>query len=115
MVDGEGPFTEGDHARVYRSILKICIWPTWERVPLAAVTHSEVASWVARLSAQMGASGCRKSAILLSGIMSAAVRDQRIYPTRVTAFHSPDFLIIDSVSSPWTSSRTWPITPVHTG
>jgi hypothetical protein len=37
-----------------------------------------VAAWVARLSAQMGASRCRKSAILLSGIMSAAVRDQRI-------------------------------------
>jgi integrase len=33
---------------------------------------------MARLSAQMGASMCRKSAILLSGIMSAAVRDQRI-------------------------------------
>ena len=46
------------------------------------MTHSDVAAWVARLSAQMGASRCRKSAILLSGIMSAAVRDQRIsrYP-----------------------------------
>ena len=33
---------------------------------------------MARLPAQMGASRCRKSAILLSGIMSAAVRDQRI-------------------------------------
>ena len=47
-------------------------------VPLAAVTHSDVAAWVARLSAQMGASRCWKPAILLSGIMSAAVRDQRI-------------------------------------
>src|SRR5215208_1049886 len=77
MVDCEGPFTEGDHARVL-PVLKTCIWPTWEPVPLAGVTHSDVAAWVARLSAQMGASRCRKSAILLSGIMSAAVRDQRI-------------------------------------
>jgi hypothetical protein len=30
-------------------------------------------------------------------------------------YRIPDFLIIDSVSSPWPSSRTWPITPVHTG
>jgi integrase len=48
----------------------------WSRQWLTA--KSEVAAWVARLSAQMGGSRCRKSAILLSGIMSAAVRDQRI-------------------------------------
>jgi integrase len=77
-LTAKAPSLKATTREAYRSILKTCIWPTWERVPLAAVTHSEVAAWVARLSAQVGASRCRKSAILLSGIMSAAVRDQRI-------------------------------------
>jgi integrase len=76
-LTAKAPSLKATTCESYRSILKTCIWPTWERVPLA-VTHSDVAAWVARLSAEMGASRCRKSAILLSGIMSAAVRDQRI-------------------------------------
>ena len=62
------------------------------------MTHSEVAAWVARLSAQVGASRCRKSAILLSGIMSAAVRDQRISRNPCDGVSLPGFLIIASVS-----------------
>ena len=62
----------------YRSLLAVCIMPTWARVTLAAVTHADVAAWVARLSTEVGASRCRKSATLLSGMMAAAVRDQRI-------------------------------------
>jgi hypothetical protein len=77
-LTAKAPSLKATTRESYRSILKTCIWPTWERVPLAAVTHSDVAAWVARLSTQMGASICRKSAILLSGIMSATVRDQRI-------------------------------------
>jgi len=77
-LTAKAPSLKATTRESYRSILKTCIWPTWERIPLAAVTHSDMAAWVARLSAQMGASRCRKSAILLSGIMSAAVRDQRI-------------------------------------
>jgi integrase len=71
-LTAKAPSLKATTRESYRSILKTCIWPTWERVPLAAVTHSEVAAWVARLSTQVGASRCRKSAILLSGIMSAA-------------------------------------------
>ena len=114
-LTAKAPSLKATTRESYRSILKTCIWPTWERLPLAAVTHSEVAAWVARLSAQMGASRCRKSAILLSGIMSAAVRDQRISRNPCDGVSLPRLLIIDSVSSPWPSSRTWPITPVHTG
>jgi hypothetical protein len=77
-LTAKAPSLKATTRESYRSTLKTCIWPTWERVPLAAVTHSDVAAWAARLSAQMRASRCRKSAILLSGIMSAAVRDQRI-------------------------------------
>lgn len=62
----------------YRSLLERCILPTWERVPLASVRHADVAAWVARLAGQVGPSRCRKAATLLSGIMAAAVRDQRL-------------------------------------
>lgn len=37
-----------------------------------------MAAWVARLAGQVGPSRCRKAATLLSGIMAAAVRDQRL-------------------------------------
>ena len=47
-------------------------------MPLSAVTHADVAGWVAQLSTVVGASRCRKAATLLSGIMAGAVRDQRI-------------------------------------
>jgi Phage integrase, N-terminal SAM-like domain len=70
-LTAKAPSLKATTRESYQSILKTCIWPTWERVPLGAVTHGDVAAWVARLSAQMGASRCRKSAILLSGIMSA--------------------------------------------
>jgi hypothetical protein len=56
-LTAKAPSLKATTRESYRSILKTCIWPTWERVPLAAVTHSDVAAWVARLSAQMGASG----------------------------------------------------------
>jgi integrase len=62
----------------YRSLLEVCILPTWERIPLAAVTHGDVTAWVAGLAGAVGASRCRKAAILLSGILEAAVRDQRL-------------------------------------
>lgn len=65
-------------AEDYRSLLATCILPTWERVPLSAVTHGDLAAWLAVLSAQVGSSRCRKAVTLMSGIMAAAVRDQRI-------------------------------------
>jgi integrase len=48
------------------------------QVPLSALSHGDLAAWVAKLSGQVGASRCRKAATLMSGIMAAAVRDQRI-------------------------------------
>jgi hypothetical protein len=59
--------TRGDLSRSYPAILTICIRSPWERVPLAAVTHIDMAAWVTRLSAQTSASRCRKSAIRLGG------------------------------------------------
>ena len=77
-LTAKAPSLKATTRESYRSLLVGCILPTWERIPLAAVTHSEVAAWVARLAATVGPSRCRKSATLLSGIMAAAVRDQRI-------------------------------------
>lgn len=77
-LKSKAPALKATTRESYRSLLVGCVLPTWEPVPLAAVTHSEVAAWVANLSATVGASRCRKSATLLSGIMAAAVRDQRI-------------------------------------
>ena len=62
----------------YRPLLDVCIFPTWERVPLSGVTHADVAAWVAQLAGEVGPSRCRKSATLLSGILASAVRDQRL-------------------------------------
>jgi integrase len=62
----------------YRSLLSTCILPTWGRVPLAAVGHAEIGAWLARLSSNVGPSRCRKAATVLSGMLSAAVRDQRL-------------------------------------
>ncbi|HET9872268.1 MAG TPA: hypothetical protein VFP89_06705 [Propionibacteriaceae bacterium] len=62
----------------YRSLPATCILPTWAEVPLAAVGHADVAAWVAALSGSVGASRCRRAATVLSGMMAAAVRDQRI-------------------------------------
>jgi integrase len=62
----------------YKSLWTTCILPSWGSVRLADVSHQDVAAWVGRLSTTVGASRCRKAAILFSGMLSAAVRDQRI-------------------------------------
>lgn len=77
-LSSKAPSLKATTREDYRSLVTTCILPTWERVPLAAVSHSDVAAWVARLSTTVGASRCRKAATLFSGMMLAAVRDQRI-------------------------------------
>jgi integrase len=62
----------------YRSLWTTCILPVWSSVRLSDVSHQDVAAWVGRLSTTVGASRCRKAAILFSGMLAAAVRDQRI-------------------------------------
>jgi len=91
----------------YRSLVTSCIFPTWERVPLAAVTHSDVAAWVARLATSVSASRCRKAATLFSGMMSAAVRDQRIAHNPRVGVSLPRLPPQHQGSSPWRSCRHW--------
>lgn len=77
-MESRRPTLKPSTIATYESLLSGCILPTWGSVALAAVTHADVAAWVARLSSSMGASRCRKAATLLSGMMAAAVRDQRL-------------------------------------
>jgi hypothetical protein len=63
------------------------------------VTHSDVAAWVARLSAEMGASKVSKVGDpYLAGSCRPLCVINEFHVTLVTAFHSPGFLIIASVS-----------------
>lgn len=77
-LSSKSPSLKATTRESYRSLLSTCILPTWGRLPLSHVTHSDVAAWVARLSDQVGPSRCRKAATLLRWIMATAVRDQRI-------------------------------------
>jgi integrase len=77
-LQGKTPTLKVSTRESYRSLWTTCILPTWRNVRLSDVSHAEVVAWVARLSTQVGASRCRKAAILFSGMLQAAVRDQRI-------------------------------------
>src|SRR3954465_6140232 len=55
------------------------VLPTWERVPLAKVRHSDVAAWVASMRAEgLSASRTRQSYHLLTSMLDDAVRDNRL-------------------------------------
>ena len=75
---GRTPSLKATTRESYRSLLDTCVLPTWGRVRLSAVTNTDVVAWVADLSTRVDPSRCRKAAILLSGMMADAVRDQRI-------------------------------------
>lgn len=63
----------------YEGILRVHVWPTWERVPLRAVKHADVGEWVSRLSASgLSGSTVRHAHRVLSLVLDLAVRDGRI-------------------------------------
>ncbi|MGW4928652.1 tyrosine-type recombinase/integrase [Agromyces sp. NPDC004153] len=70
---------------VVESAWRLHVEPTWGRVAVADVRHSDVQSWVARLSSGEAGRSKPKSAALvhrcygvLAGILDAAVKDRRI-------------------------------------
>ena len=77
-LEAKEPTLKVSTAVSYKSLWEVCILPAWGSVRLADVTHQGVAAWVGRLSTKVGPSRCRKAAVLFSGMLSAAVRDQRI-------------------------------------
>lgn len=63
----------------YRGLIARQINPTWAPVPLQAVTHSDVATWVSGLTnSGLSGSTVRHAHRVLSMILGAAVRDGRI-------------------------------------
>ena len=66
--------TSSSYAGLWRTLLE----PRWARVPVAAITHTDVAGWVADLSARYSPSRTRQAHGLLSSILDDAVADRRI-------------------------------------
>lgn len=63
----------------YDVALRNQVLPTWERVPLTAVTHGDVISWVAGLTdSGLAPATVRYAFRVLSLAMAAAVRDSRL-------------------------------------
>jgi len=62
----------------YESLWR-CVEPTWQRVPLCAVSHSDVVEWLAKLhAAELSTSRMRQAHSLLSSMLDAAVKDKRL-------------------------------------
>jgi integrase len=63
----------------YESLLRNQILPVWERVPLSAVTHTDVGEWIRRMSeAGLAPSTVRQAHRVFSLVLAEAVRDGRL-------------------------------------
>jgi integrase len=63
----------------YEGLLRSRVLPRWRDVPLGAITHADVAAWVAGLTAAgLSASRVRKCHVVVAQVLDLAVRDQRI-------------------------------------
>jgi integrase len=63
----------------YESLLRTRVLPTWGKLPLVKVTHSDVVAWVAAMRAEgLGASRTRQAYHLLTGMLDDAVKDGRL-------------------------------------
>jgi len=63
----------------YRSLLSTRVLPTWQRVPLSKVAHSDVVAWVAAMRVEgLSASRTRQAYHVLTSMLDAAVRDGRL-------------------------------------
>jgi integrase len=66
--------TSASYAGLWRTLLE----PRWARVPVASISHTDVAGWVADLSSRYSPSRTRQAHGLLSSILDDAVADRRI-------------------------------------
>jgi len=77
-LSGQVQLKPSTYAR-YGLILRKQVLPTWSRVPLSAVTYSDVSAWVKTLSSShLSASSVRHAHRVLSLILDHAVKDGRI-------------------------------------
>ena len=74
----------------YRGLLARQVLPTWERLPLLAVTHSGVATWVSSLTnSGLSGSTVRHAHRVLSMMLGAAVLDGSIPRNPATGVRLP--------------------------
>ncbi len=62
--------------RTYESAWQTNVEPRWGTTPIAAVTHTDIAAWVAELSSRRSAEIVRKAHRVLTSILADAVRDR---------------------------------------
>lgn len=74
----------------YEALLRNQILPVWERVPLSAVTHTDVGEWIRRLSdAGLGTSTVRQAHRVFSLLLAEALRDGRLPRNVATGVRLP--------------------------
>ena len=65
--------------RRYEGLLRVQVLQNWERVPLSAVAHADVAAWAVSLSSEgLAGSTVRQAHRVLWRVLSLAVRDGRL-------------------------------------
>src|SRR4051794_6823213 len=62
----------------YRSLLTTRVLPTWDKVALTRIRHSDVVAWVAAMRGELSASRTRQAYHLLSSMLDDAVKDYRL-------------------------------------
>lgn len=78
----------------YAGVLRTQVLPTWDRVPLSAVTHTDVSRWVARLVADgLSARTVHKAHRVLSLVLDLAVRDGRLARNPASGVRLPRALV----------------------
>ena len=88
-LDGQVQLTPSTRAR-YASVLRRQVLPRWGSVPLARVSHADVAAWVAALSASgLSPRTVHKAHRVLSLVLDLAVRDRRIAVNPASGVHLP--------------------------
>ena len=66
----------------YRSLLTTRVLPTWDKVALTRIRHSDVVAWVAAMRTELSASRTRQAYHLLSSMLDDAVKDNRLSRNR---------------------------------
>src|SRR3954447_9309652 len=62
----------------YRSLLTTRVLPTWDKVALTRIRHSDVVAWVAAMRAELSASRTRQAYHLLSAMLDDAGKANRL-------------------------------------
>jgi integrase len=91
----------------YAGVVRRQILPSWQTVSLAQVTHADVATWVAQLTADgLSARTVQKPHRVLSMILDLAIRDRRLLSNPAAGVRLPRgespakrFLSVDQVAA----------------